>query len=172
VIEEGLNGRTTNLDYAIPPNRNGKTYLPPCLYTHAPIDLVILGLGGNDLKVYFNRSPEDIRDGLLELINIIQASSYGQRMQEAPKILIVGLPVPLKIAEEYTDDDGVLVFEGAIEKAKCLIDLYERAAHEKQCYFLNVSKTIFPSMIDGLHLDDVAHKKLAEMVCKKIVDIF
>ena len=51
VIEEGLNGRTTNLNYHIPPDRNGKTYLPPCLYTHAPIDLVILALGTNDLNL-------------------------------------------------------------------------------------------------------------------------
>ena len=53
VVEEGLNSRTTNLDYPIPPDRNGKTYLPSCLYTHAPIDLVILALGGNDLKNSF-----------------------------------------------------------------------------------------------------------------------
>jgi len=33
VIEEGLNGRTTNINSLLPPNRNGKTYLPPCLYS-------------------------------------------------------------------------------------------------------------------------------------------
>jgi lysophospholipase L1-like esterase len=43
IVEEGLNSRTTNLEYPFPPDRNGKTYLPPCLYSHAPIDLVILG---------------------------------------------------------------------------------------------------------------------------------
>ena len=53
VIEEGLNSRTTNVDYFVLPNRNGATYLPSCLYSHAPIDLVVLALGGNDLKTYF-----------------------------------------------------------------------------------------------------------------------
>ena len=48
IIEEGLNGRTTNIDYKDIPGRNGKTYLLPCLYSHAPLDLVILWLGFND----------------------------------------------------------------------------------------------------------------------------
>jgi len=30
VIEEGLNGRSTNVDSDIPPDRNGKNYLLPC----------------------------------------------------------------------------------------------------------------------------------------------
>lgn len=52
IIEEGLNSRTTNIDYQVQPNRNGKTYLPPCLYSHSPINFVILALGGNNLKSY------------------------------------------------------------------------------------------------------------------------
>ena len=40
VVEEGLNGRTTNLDDTIEPHRNGLTYLLPCLETHGPIDLI------------------------------------------------------------------------------------------------------------------------------------
>jgi lysophospholipase L1-like esterase len=64
VIEEGLN-EMTNIDYHIPPDRSGKHYLAPCLYSHAPIDLAILALGGNDIKVYFNRSFMDIKKGSL-----------------------------------------------------------------------------------------------------------
>ena len=172
VIEEGLNSRTTNLDYAIPPNRNGKTYLPPCLYTHAPIDLVILALGGNDLKAYFNRKPEDIRDGLVELIDIIQTSQYGKCLQGAPEILILTPPIPLDIAENYIDENGISIFEGVIEKAKHLINLYEKTAKEKKCYFLDTSKVISPSSIDGLHFDEITHKKLAQIIYEKITEIF
>ena len=56
VIEEGLNGRTTVFDDSIEEGRNGETYLRPCLQTHAPIDLVILMLGTNDLKRRFSLS--------------------------------------------------------------------------------------------------------------------
>src|SRR4051812_42274739 len=52
VIEEGLCGRTTNIeDPLMPPgtSANGKTFLANCLFTAAPLDLVILFLGMNDL---------------------------------------------------------------------------------------------------------------------------
>jgi len=45
VIEEGLNGRTTTVDDPLQPHRNGLTYLPPCLESHKPLDLVTIMLG-------------------------------------------------------------------------------------------------------------------------------
>ena len=38
VIEEGLNGRTSAYDGPLDPILNGKTFLPVCLATHAPIE--------------------------------------------------------------------------------------------------------------------------------------
>src|SRR5664279_2300710 len=60
VIEEGLNGRTTVFDAPIEPYRNGLAYLPPCLLSHAPFDLILIALGCNDLKQRFGLSPGDI----------------------------------------------------------------------------------------------------------------
>jgi lysophospholipase L1-like esterase len=57
VIEEGLNGRTTVIDDPIEPYRSGIAYLPPCLLSHAPLDLIIISLGCNDLKHRFSLSP-------------------------------------------------------------------------------------------------------------------
>ncbi|MGB5733865.1 MAG: GDSL-type esterase/lipase family protein [Thiohalocapsa sp.] len=54
VIAEGLNGRTTVFDDPIDgAHKNGRTYLLPCLESHAPLDLVIIMLGTNDLKSRF-----------------------------------------------------------------------------------------------------------------------
>lgn len=172
VVEEGLNSRTTNLDYQVPPDRNGKTYLAPCLYSHAPIDLVILGLGGNDLKIYFNRTAEKIRDGLSELVDIIQASTeYGSHLQNSPQILILSPLIISPIIEQFTDENGVHIFEGAIKKIESLLQLYSDLAKEKNCYFLDISKTIMASPIDGMHLDIDAHKKLAQLIFEKIKNI-
>ncbi|OGT46253.1 MAG: hypothetical protein A3F17_09010 [Gammaproteobacteria bacterium RIFCSPHIGHO2_12_FULL_41_15] len=172
VVEEGLNSRTTNLDYPIYPDRNGKNYLAPCLYTHAPIDLVILSLGGNDFKVYFNRKAEDIKCALAELIDIIQCSKYGLNMQSSPKILIIPPPIPLPIAERFCDENGIEVFKGAVDKAKKLVELYSILSHEKKCYFLDITQFVFPSEIDGLHLDEKNHKNLADKIANKITDIY
>jgi lysophospholipase L1-like esterase len=53
IIEEGLCGRTTVWDDPIEEYRSGKEYLIPCLKSHAPLDLVVLMLGSNDLKMRF-----------------------------------------------------------------------------------------------------------------------
>ena len=49
VIEEGFNGRTCVYDDPIEGGyKSGAAYLPPCLMSHAPLDVVILMLGTND----------------------------------------------------------------------------------------------------------------------------
>ena len=171
VIEEGLNSRTTNLDYAPPPDRNGKTYLPSCLYSHAPLDLVILALGGNDLKTYFNRSVEEIKDGLGELVDIIQSSEYGAALQAAPKVLITTTGIPLLFTEKYVDENGVAFLAGAVKKAEALVGLYAQLAKEKRCYYLDLSKEVVPSEIDGVHFDQAAHRRCAELLRDKIKEI-
>ncbi|HSW68864.1 MAG TPA: SGNH/GDSL hydrolase family protein [Gammaproteobacteria bacterium] len=172
IVEEGLNSRTTNLDYQIPPDRNGKTYLPSCLYSHAPIDLVILALGSNDLKTYFDRTPAGIRQGLAELIDIIQGSWYGEKMKNAPQILIMSPFKVLFMAEQFKDEHGVFFLKDAGKKSQELVHEYADLANEKNCHFLDVSASIFPSEIDGMHLDESAHQKLAAIISEKVRSIF
>ena len=82
VIEEGLNGRTTVHDDPIEPHRNGLTYLTPCLLSHAPLDLVIISLGCNDLKHRFWLTPGDIALGAERLA--LTAKSLGVGPNGAP----------------------------------------------------------------------------------------
>ncbi|MEO8402294.1 MAG: GDSL-type esterase/lipase family protein [Gammaproteobacteria bacterium] len=171
ILEEGLNSRATNIDYAVPPDRNGKTYLAPCLYSHAPIDLVIFALGGNDAKSYFNRSAEQIRDGMAELINVVQTSGYGKNLQDAPRILLLTPCIPSPFVENMSDEKGVCFLAGAVAKITQLVSLYEQLAKEKNCFYLNLSD-IKPSNLDGVHYDQAAHNEYAKMVSEKIKAIF
>jgi lysophospholipase L1-like esterase len=52
IIEEGLNGRTTNVEYPDLSGTSGTPYILPCLY-FSPLDLIILNIGINDAKVIF-----------------------------------------------------------------------------------------------------------------------
>jgi len=170
VIEEGLNARTTNLDYAIAPNRNGASYLPPCLYSHAPIDWVLLALGGNDLKSCFNRSVVEVGEGLRELIDIIQCSNYGPELTSAPAILIVSQVIPLAMCENYSDTAGQLPYKGICQKVHDLVDIYATLAKEKQCEFLNITPYVRPSVIDGVHFDEKGHEDYALQVYQKLIE--
>jgi len=173
IIEEGLNGRTTNLDYHLPPNRNGKAYLPSCLYSHSPLDLVVfVALGGNDLKTCYNRSPEEISHGLAELIDIVQHTPYGPEFKKPPEILLISMPIPLEKSETFLDENNVPLFSNMRTRAEKLYNLNRELAAKKNCHFLDVNGKISPSEIDGLHLDQSSHALLAELVSEKIVGLF
>ena len=60
IIEEGLNSRTSSFDDPFEPYKNGMDCLVPCLDSHKPLELTILMLGSNDMKVYFSPSAEKI----------------------------------------------------------------------------------------------------------------
>ncbi len=170
IIEEGLNSRTTNIDHVgSPPDRNGKTYLLPCLYSHAPLDLVILMLGGNDMKTYFNRTPADICAGLADLVDTIQLSQYGVNFSQAPDILLVAQTPPLPICTTFSDADGICCFAGGIEKARALPALMKTLAEEKACHFVDLNGSVDASPIDGMHLDADGHKRVAEIMANAVI---
>ena len=170
VIEEGLSGRTTNVDYTAKKGCNGKTYLGPCLFSHAPLDLVIIYLGINDLKVEFNRSAKEIVDGLAELVDLVQSSTFGADMQLAPKVLLVN-NISLS-SESFQDMNNDFVFKGALEKCQQIGPYYSELVDDKQCYYLDVTPVISQSKIDGCHLDAQAHAQLAQLLEKEVRKIF
>jgi lysophospholipase L1-like esterase len=91
VIAEGLNGRTTVHDDPIEPYRCGADALPPCLMSHAPVDLVILALGCNDLKKRFSVSAFDVAEGAGRLVFLTRAYGQGPNARP-PKVLLIARP--------------------------------------------------------------------------------
>lgn len=156
IIEEGLCGRTTNLDDPKEFGRNGKTYLIPCLKTHNPLDIVILMLGSNDSKQRYDRTPKDIANALFELIKIIKDNSQA-------KIILMSPPL---INENFIAKISGL--KGAGEKSRELGEQLKKIADSNNIQFLNVAKIVEPSKKDGLHLEPEAHKKIAEDLVKII----
>ena len=88
VIEEGCGGRTTVFEDPIDLGRNGRTSLPVCLASHNPLDLVILMLGTNDMKHYFQNNAWSIGQGVAQLLHLIQTYPYAPNYS-APKVLVV-----------------------------------------------------------------------------------
>ena len=77
VIEEGFNGRTCVYDDPIEGGyKSGLAYLPPCVMTHTPLDLVVIMLGTNDCKKRFQMTPFTIGGGVTALIKAVR--DYAQ----------------------------------------------------------------------------------------------
>jgi len=162
VIEEGLNGRTTVWDDPIEGEwKNGKKYLVPCLESHAPLDLVVLMLGTNDLKLRYSVSPYDICGGVEVLVKIIRASQAGTDLQ-APAILIVA-PPPVGRLTNYAE-----MFDGAVPKSRRLAEHYRELAGAYGCTFLDAGQVIVSSDLDGIHFETAEHAKLGRAIAEQV----
>ena len=170
VIEEGLNGRTTNVEYPDIEGKSGTSYISPCLYSHSPLDIVIIQLGINDLKIIFDREIETITNGISEIIDMIQATTFGPDMQSAPQILI--LSPPALAHEGYKDVDNKLIFIGGMKKSFQFHDYYSKLANDKECHYYDLSSKVEYSQLDGLHLDEKGHKRSGALIASKIQSIF
>jgi lysophospholipase L1-like esterase len=164
VIEEGLNGRTTVWDDPIEGYKNGKSYLIPCLETHKPIDLVIILLGTNDLKVRFSVSAFDIANGAGVLVDIVQKSAAGPG-DAAPQVLLLA-PPPVARLSGFAE-----MFEGAEGKSHKFAEHYARVAQERGCAFLNTGQVIESSDLDGIHLEASEQAKLGRSVAAKVREL-
>jgi lysophospholipase L1-like esterase len=161
IIEEGLNGRTTVWDDPIEGHKNGKEYLIPCLETHRPIDLVIMMLGTNDLKLRFSVSAFDIANSVGVLIDVVQKSAAGPDDQ-APDLLILA-PPPVGKLTEFAE-----MFEGSVEKSRKFSDHYRRVADEYGCHFLDTRPLIRSSDLDGIHFEVGDHKALGTALAAEV----
>lgn len=135
VIEEGLNGRTTVWDDPLEDGRCGKTYLVPCLRSHAPLDLVVLMLGTNDLKKRFSAPAFDIGRSIGLLLEIIQRSACGPELKASAVLLVA--PPPLGRLTEFAE-----MFEDGAEKSQKLAELYGAYARQFDAVFLNAGDHI------------------------------
>lgn len=166
VIEEGLSGRTTVHQDPIEGRwLDGSSYLLPCLRTHAPLDIVVVLLGTNDLKARFSATPYDIAAGVGVLLDIIAKSATGPGTR-APHVLVV-CPPPI-LPETLTATDWGCIFEGGIEKSRQLRPHYERMAREMGAAFLDAGEVITSSPADGIHLDPEMQVRLGKAVAKAV----
>jgi len=149
VIPDGLNGRTTAFDdHLTAADRNGARTLGTALLTHAPLDLVIVMLGANDMKPQIHGSPAVAKYGMLRLVEIIRGTDYGFGWK-APDILLVSPPA-------VTPTDNVefrQFFAGGDTASRELARLYAELAGMTGCGFFDAGSVAKTTPLDGVHLD-------------------
>jgi len=163
VIEEGLGGRTTNLEHPNPdkPNRNGFTYFKACLESHMPLSVVVIMLGTNDLKTVYNRSASDIAEALRQYPVYIQTVCTARSLP-LPKIILVSPPYMDSRASHFIDTMPTpgIYDETSDKKSHELGKYVQQVAHETNSLFLD-SAPITQTGEDGCHLDSTSQTALA-----------
>lgn len=167
VIEDALNGRTVVANDAYFPNHRGYPQLLTALDAHAPIDLVILHLGVNELKQHFSLSAGMIALGMEELIKAASAAMYKY---PAPKALLIApAPVPEEIA---TGLWGFVFGREASQKSRMIGQAYREVARKYGCAFLDAGELGFAlNEVDFLHYCAEDHKKLGLAAAKAVREL-
>lgn len=149
VIAEGLNGRTTAFDdHLADCDRNGARVLPTILQTHAPLDLVILLLGTNDMKPVVAGSAFAACQGIGRLVRLIRNHAWPFELDE-PDILIVAPPA----LSETANAPFAASFAGGVAESAKLPTLYRDLADELGCGFFDGNSVATTTPLDGVHLD-------------------
>ena len=164
MIEAGLSGRTSAFDDPFDSNLNGLTFLPVCLATHQPIDVVVVFLGTNDVFLPEGITAHYAAQGVGALVDVIARSEAGPR-GEPPKTLVVVPPpfAPLGTWEPWSP-------HGEAESAR-FSDAFRRMVEEHPCVLLDLRGVVDSSPIDGIHFDVPAHTGIGAAVAKALTDM-
>ncbi len=168
VINEGCNGRTTIFEDPAEPWKTGMFYVKPCMNTHKPVDMVVLMLGSNDLKKMYHASAAQIADGAGDVADEIR-DFLKEKQGFSPQVV---LAAPPQTGEAILTCGFRTQFDQtSIVRSKEFPEEYKRVAEERNCIFFNAGAYAQPSEIDGLHLSVESHKRLADGLCRFILDI-
>lgn len=166
VIEEGLGGRTTIWDDPFGAGRNGRTYLLPCLRSHAPVSVVVIMLGTNDLKAYYRLGPPEIASGAGLLVELARESLSGPAGMP-PAVLLVA-PVPLGTLTTLSELWG---YGAGRETSLRLAPFYRAAAAQSGAAFLDAGALVTTDPADGVHLDAAAHQTLGRAIAAVVGEL-
>ncbi|MFN4153912.1 MAG: SGNH/GDSL hydrolase family protein [Paracoccaceae bacterium] len=162
VIEEGLPGRTTCHDSPFDgPHKNGLRLIGATLESHAPVDLVILMLGTNDLKALYSATAFDIAKGVRMLAQRVLASQAGPGF--APPRLLLVAPAPITEIGAAGEQ-----LAGGAAKSRALAGRLAALAQEIGADFLDAGAVVAVSDIDGVHLCSSAHERLGEALADRL----
>ena len=129
VIEDGLNNRNAFIH-----NPQGKNYcaledLSDALERYKNIDIVILAVGTNDLQFTYDFNGDIVRNGLTNLVNIVEEYS------EETKIIIVP---PIKLGSAVESGYFNYQFNGlSINRSSETFHIYKELAKQYNCYYFD-----------------------------------
>lgn len=166
IIEEGQNGRTTVWEDPIEGRKSGLKYLLPCLESQSPLDIVVIMLGTNDMKMRFSLCAFDVAAGAETLVKAVKGY-FADSQEPVPRILLVS---PIEIRREIVGTHFGPMFGDirGVEMSGQLAPLYEDVAKRQGCEFLNAAAVVSAGADDYLHLNAEGHKKLAEVITEKL----
>ncbi|MEO0357301.1 MAG: GDSL-type esterase/lipase family protein [Pseudomonadota bacterium] len=157
VIDEGLPGRTTCLDDPIKGEHyNGLRVLPAILASHAPIDLLVVMLGTNDIQAKYGFRTYEVCQALEQYITRAEQSGV------VGDVLIVS---PVNAMETGTYGES---YAGVDARQAGMADALSAMAQRRGVGFFDAALVARASPIDGVHLDAKTSRDLGRAMIAPI----
>ncbi|QBF31928.1 GDSL-type esterase/lipase family protein [Thalassococcus sp. S3] len=164
-LEAGLNGRTTAYDFPGRPYRNGLDALPMFLEQYAPLDLVIIMLGTNDLFSVPDPTAEHVIWGLRHLTRMACAPAVEPGMP-VPNVMIVAPPLPCGVPDSpYPFAKVTAQIEAHAKRLPALLQAF---ADEYGCAYFDGSH-LATDEADGIHLSNDTSRKLGQQIAEAVL---
>jgi lysophospholipase L1-like esterase len=171
VVEAGLNSRTTVFEDPLG-DLCGARHVVPVLASAAPVDVVVVLLGTNDLKTRFGASAYEIAEGAGVVVDRVRATAHGPG-GGPPEVLLVA-PPPLASLSGWEASDPAL-YEGfetmwreGREKSLDFSRQFARVARAREAPFLDAGASVTSSDVDGVHWPREGHAALGRAVAGEI----
>lgn len=160
ILEEGLCGRTTVFEDELREGRKGIDTLRILLESHSPLDAIVIMLGTNDCKSYYNVSVNVIAKGAERCV------ALAKTLAPEASILLVS---PINLGEKvYLESYDPEFNEKSIDVCKRLKKEYQRIAIKENVNFLAASDYAKSSEEDQEHLSKEGHRALANAIYEKL----
>ena len=157
LIDEGLPGRTTQVDDPVMgAHMNGQRTWMTALASHAPLDIVAIMLGTNDLKARFGADAERIAAGIEGLIAILRAQSTSAWLG-SPQLLVIA-PAPVNVTGARAAE-----WHGSQEKSIFLSDAYRALAERHGAAFLDAGEAGPVDPDEGIHWTAAGHAAISKL---------
>lgn len=162
VIEECLCARTIDSDDLRPgfEGRNGMAFLPTCLDSHYPLDIVILSLGLNEIKSIYDWTSEQVAEKMRQMIHLIKQRKPNFH-ESNPRILLLSQPI--------VDNTGCWgeLWVGSHKKSEELYSAYKNLAEKERIEFVDLSMIAVDDK-DGVHINKDGHALIAEQLYQHV----
>lgn len=169
VVEAGLCGRTSVFDDPVESafgiERNGSKLLGTTLSSHAPVDLLIIKLGANDLKYRFSATPTDIACGVGALVQAARSPAFGPGLNAVPDVLVICPPSIWEVESSFGP-----MFKGGREKSLALPSAFSKMGKTFAVPVLFADDCIHVDPQDGIHYSAESHGILAAEIVRWVLE--
>ena len=162
-FQEGLPGRLAGNDEKIKRYKNGQETFISTFRTNAPVDIIIISLGTNDLQLKYNKTSKKIINDLLWYKETIEESFndiedrkkyFNNKMPKIIYILPINFDYKVNAKEIFNDE--------------CEIKRQEIIKYFKDQRIKAITSNNMNLFEDGIHLNNNGHETMASLVDKEL----